>query len=489
MYRPACRLTLAVFFSLILLAPRPSLATGAAGTAAAPYLKMPMGGRPEGMGEAFTGLADDISAMYYNAAGMSQIDATNVAFMQMLGFGGINYSYLSMATPAENLGIDTWGTLGLFYELVSIENIPRTREVPGDPLQSYDQSYADLGYTYTAGGTVTGLAFAWQATKIFSIGGTFKVLNEKVDTYNSWGFATDLSLYSKPKIIPGLSAGASLQNLGQSPGAAPLPVSLRVGTAYGIDNLFSLATFPIDLLNMSVDVVLPVVPIDGSVHYDIGTEYRRYFNSQTPFTQTASIRAGYRYHAEIADEGDLGYLSGLTAGLGYSMDFNGAVVSLNYAWVPYGDLGMAHRIEVTGEFGIRPRTQITPPEVLKTPTGVQATAGDHSGQVSWKANVEPVSGYNVYLAYKATGPWYKLNSKPVTSTSQHLSLYNGVTAYLAVTSLSQKLPMKESARSLVVAVTPHAGGGQAPAPVNPSNPAPAKPAGGPAGQPVSPTAK
>src|SRR3954471_11521756 len=106
MKRNACRLILAVLTLCSPGLPSTGWASGAAGTVAAPYLKMPMGARSEGMGEAFTGLADDTSAMFYNPGGMSQLDATNVSFMQMAGFGGVNYSYGGFITPAENLGLD-----------------------------------------------------------------------------------------------------------------------------------------------------------------------------------------------------------------------------------------------------------------------------------------------------------------------------------------------------------------------------------------------
>ncbi len=46
-------------------------AYGAAGAAAAPYLKLPMGARGTAMGEAFSGIADDVSALYYNPAGLT----------------------------------------------------------------------------------------------------------------------------------------------------------------------------------------------------------------------------------------------------------------------------------------------------------------------------------------------------------------------------------------------------------------------------------
>jgi hypothetical protein len=50
-------------------------AFGAAGASSSPYLKLPMGARATGMGEAFTGIADDDQAMFYNPAGLTQLNS------------------------------------------------------------------------------------------------------------------------------------------------------------------------------------------------------------------------------------------------------------------------------------------------------------------------------------------------------------------------------------------------------------------------------
>src|SRR5687767_5725272 len=44
-----------------------------AGTSGAAFLKIAPGARPVGMGEAFTGVADDIHSVYFNPAGLAMI--------------------------------------------------------------------------------------------------------------------------------------------------------------------------------------------------------------------------------------------------------------------------------------------------------------------------------------------------------------------------------------------------------------------------------
>ena len=48
----------------------------ASGQSAVPTLVFPVGARPTAMGEAFTGLADDANAIFYNPAGLGQSPLT-----------------------------------------------------------------------------------------------------------------------------------------------------------------------------------------------------------------------------------------------------------------------------------------------------------------------------------------------------------------------------------------------------------------------------
>jgi hypothetical protein len=449
-----------------------------------------MGTRATGMGEAFTGVADDTAAIYYNPAGLTQMQGPAVNFTQIIGFGGINYSYLALASPAEAIGIDVWGNIGFAYELISIEDIARTKTnrdavadgiplPPGEDLDAYSLGYANKNYMFTSAGTVVSLSYAWQATKAFSLGGTVKMVNEKVDAVDGWGFAGDLGLFTRTPLIPGLGAGLSVQNIGKSPGSAPLPVMLRAGVSYDWLHPFSPPNRPVDELYPAFDVVLPIVPVDGSIRIDVGMEYKRYFG-----TQYGVFRLGYRFPQ------DLGALAGMTAGLAYGIDFAGASLSLDYAFVPYGDLGMSHRIGLSGDFGSKPKLTPVAEPAPNPPTGLQASAGDRRAQLYWSPNLDPIGGYNVYLAYKLSGPWYKLTPKPIQVTSQSVgSLYNNVTTYLVVTAVNAKDNKVESKKSMAVMVVPKAAGMVAPAPrpaARATKPA-AKPTAKPAAKPAKPT--
>ena len=67
------------------------------GTAAAPFLKIGTSSRAEAMGGAFTAVANDVDANYWNPAGLSQLRRSSVGFTHLEWFEGIRYEYLTYA--------------------------------------------------------------------------------------------------------------------------------------------------------------------------------------------------------------------------------------------------------------------------------------------------------------------------------------------------------------------------------------------------------
>src|SRR5471032_349554 len=77
------------------------------GTSGAAFLKIGPGARPVGMGEAFTGVADDIHAIYWNPAGLGTLKHAEITGMHMQYFQSIQYEFAAFAYPTADRG--TWG--------------------------------------------------------------------------------------------------------------------------------------------------------------------------------------------------------------------------------------------------------------------------------------------------------------------------------------------------------------------------------------------
>src|ERR1035437_9224154 len=93
------------------------------GTSGAAFLKIGPGARPAGMGEAFTGVSDDIHAIYWNPAGLGTIKTPEITGMHMQYFQSIQYEFAAFAYPTKE-----HGTLGFAVTNLHTDNIERRTE-------------------------------------------------------------------------------------------------------------------------------------------------------------------------------------------------------------------------------------------------------------------------------------------------------------------------------------------------------------------------
>src|SRR5258708_26333936 len=82
---------------------------GGPGSTTGELLKIPLGARAIGMGEAFTALPDDSSALYWNPAGLSLMNQKEATFMHSSLIEGIHCEHLAFVPPTGGYGLG--GTL------------------------------------------------------------------------------------------------------------------------------------------------------------------------------------------------------------------------------------------------------------------------------------------------------------------------------------------------------------------------------------------
>jgi fibronectin type 3 domain-containing protein len=105
---------------------------------------------------------------------------------------------------------------------------------------------------------------------------------------------------------------------------------------------------------------------------------------------------------------------------------------------------------VTGSVTVTSNATNSPSTISLTGTGVQPVS--HSVTLSWTASTSAVSGYNVYRSSVSGGPYTKLNSSLVTTTSYtDATVQAGQTYYYVVTSVDSS--GNESAYSTEVSAT------------------------------------
>lgn len=280
-----------------------------AGTSSGQFLKLDIGARAAGMGGAFAGVADDSTAMYWNPAGLDRIPDGNLSLMHAALFEDISYDWFSYAQAV--LGV---GTIGIGAQYMSYGSIKK--------LDSTGLETGSMNPTDSA------LMIAY-ANKFFGVhaGISVKYISSTIDSSAS-AYAFDAGVM-KGFMQDRLMFGAVVQNVGTGlkyvNDEAPLPMNIKIGGAYNLSENWLVA---LDINS----------PVDNEAAFAGGSEYVQSLNKDL----SVALRAGYNTRNK-----DTGGLNGVTVGAG--IDYAG--YTIDYAFVPYGNLGDTQRIALTIKFG------------------------------------------------------------------------------------------------------------------------------------------
>jgi len=177
---------------LVIVGTRISGSTGDYGTDS--IFSAGTGSRPLAMGGAFSALADDSSACFYNPAGLENGERQQISFLYYplpadTLYNSITYSYPILDFGAIGIALYRIGT--------------------GD-IQSYDASDFDLGTIDYEQYKAT-IAYARRAGEQFVIGIGVNIISFRLLNVNAYGFGADFGLIYEPFYF--VSAGLVVKNL------------------------------------------------------------------------------------------------------------------------------------------------------------------------------------------------------------------------------------------------------------------------------------
>ncbi len=313
------------------------------------FLKISQGARQAGMGEAFTGIADDVNAVYWNPAGLAQLTRQQACLLHSVWLVDVNYEYLAYAIPV--IGVGTFGIYGTF--LAGHITITDENPITGQYILTEDIARAsDINIT---------LAYAKKLSDIVGNNSLFSDLyaglninitmeNIYEDTGN--GFGTNIGLLYYP-IYENYSFGLLILNAGIASERPTLPFAIKLGFGYRFSFTNILLPFTDEGYykfsdnDSALAIDLIYYPIEQSTKVNFGAEKYWILNK----FHSLAVRLGYKFGS------DLGLLAGLTIGAGYRLTLNeNFQFDFDYAFVPYGDLGESHRIAITAKMFGPPET-------------------------------------------------------------------------------------------------------------------------------------
>jgi len=294
------------------------------------FLSVSVGAHGAGMGDAFSAVANNAEAMFWNPAGMAYINKWNISGGYNQWIAGIKHQYTGLAYNTGNIGV-----LGVNLIWVDYGTAYGTRRSEADP-----RGYIETG-PFSPSALSAGFTYSRQVSDRFSFGVNVKYVHQdlgtsyigtgetteefKEETKEINAFAFDFgTLYYigfKDLRIAMCAKNVSAEYQYETE-AFSLPLTLRIGIAMDLLKAFSINTK--SSLILAIDAIHPR-DYQERVHF--GMEYS--------FYNMIALRAGYKFNY---DEDNLSF------GVGLKEKRTG--IKVDYAYNPFGDFDAVHRISV-----------------------------------------------------------------------------------------------------------------------------------------------
>jgi hypothetical protein len=264
------------------------------GKYAGEFMAIGVGGRALGMGGSFTAVANDITAAYYNPAGLANLNYPQISLMHAEHFGDlVNYDYGAVAIP---YGSDL--SFGISAIRLGVDGIYDTRkalyDANGDGIVDInrgDRLNYDLISEFSNQDWVFYLTFAKRQSENFYWGANIKIIRRDIAEFGATGIGFDVGALYKP--FDDLFLGANIQDVtttlvAWSTGLNELiSPTAKIGVAYMLHILGGTITpavdFDVRFENRRSSAYANLGPISFDTH--AGLEYT--------FNNLFSIRGGY----------------------------------------------------------------------------------------------------------------------------------------------------------------------------------------------------
>jgi hypothetical protein len=314
------------------------------GTTAGDFLEIGVGGSATGIGGAFVSVANDASALYWNTGGIANTEKYAGIVVHTDWIAETNYDYAGLIIP-----LGDFGNLGFSFTSLSMDDMKvRTIELPEGTGEFYSAS--DISF---------GLSYARKLTERFSIGFTFKYIEQNIWHMKASAFAIDAGTLFKTDLFGGMTIGAAISNFGTTMKLdgrdtryfirvddTKMGSNDRIPTNIELDQwdlplIFQIgvSTFVLNNDNYKLLVAADAtVPNNDYQSMNVGAELS--------VLNYIKLRGGY--NALFLQDGEGGLSFGV--GVNSQMLFSSAQVNFDYAFRDFGRLKNIHTFSVGFQF-------------------------------------------------------------------------------------------------------------------------------------------
>lgn len=320
------------------------------------------GARALAMGGAFTAVADDPSAVYWNPAGLSGIGSRQVMLMHSERFGDlIDRDFAAYVQPVDwSLLGGTEAGFGVSVIRLGLDNIPFTDHLfdqldhNGDGVVSDEELLGQDGLPgpslfdledqilYKSDSELALFVSYAERKGDWRLGGSLKLIRQSIGDYNSLGIGFDFALL-RPRIWRGLDFGVKLQDI------------TTTYLSWNTDDGTNETIYPVITPGLAYNVPVPAwdasVTVASSLetHYDDRRGADQYWGGGFSANLRLGMEVGFKERVFLRGGFDSGFeTENMTAGAGFRLD----MLTVDYAYA--GDIldndEETHRISISARF-------------------------------------------------------------------------------------------------------------------------------------------
>lgn len=290
------------------------------------WLSIPVGARASALGSAYTAVAADAGAVFWNPAGLAQTEGRHVFLSQTQWLADIN---VNAGVAAYHFG--GLGTFGVHFQAVDWGTLHGTRFTGGAEL------FEETG-TFSPDSWLLGVSYARRISDKFSFGANLRYVHENLSASLEGSFASPQKFTAEMNLMAidfgtifytgfkDFRIAMTIQNISPEKEyrfeSFPLPLSFKFGAAMDALRLFPSFADKDHVLTVSADALHPR---DFSERLHFGLEYG--------FKKVIFLRGGYKTNYDEED---------FTLGGGAHVNVGNMAVGLDYSYLAFKNFDAVH---------------------------------------------------------------------------------------------------------------------------------------------------